>query len=54
MARIPPDQLEKIAVPVALVWARNDRIINDCGHFLIGERPDAFLEALRAAMGTPE
>ena len=72
MARIPPDQLEKISVPVALVWARNDRIISfrigedasarfgwplypidDCGHFLIGERPDAFLEALRAAMGTP-
>jgi pimeloyl-ACP methyl ester carboxylesterase len=72
MPRIPPDQLRKISVPVALIWARNDRItrfriaeeasarfgwplypIDDCGHFLIGERPDAFLEALRAAMGAP-
>jgi pimeloyl-ACP methyl ester carboxylesterase len=25
--------------------------INDSGHFLIGERPDTFLETLRAAMG---
>lgn len=72
MPRIPPDQLRKISVPVALIWARNDRItrfriaeeasarfgwplypIDDCGHFLIGERPDAFLEALQAAMGAP-
>ena len=72
MPRIPPDQLRKISVPVALIWARNDRItrfrigeeasarfgwalypIDDCGHFSIGERPDAFLEALRAAMGAP-
>jgi pimeloyl-ACP methyl ester carboxylesterase len=26
--------------------------IDDCGHFAIGERPDAFVEALRTAMGT--
>jgi pimeloyl-ACP methyl ester carboxylesterase len=70
MPRIPPDQLREISVPVALIWARNDRItrfriaedasarfgwplypIDDCGHFSIGERPDAFLEALRAAIG---
>lgn len=70
MSRIPPDQLEKISVPVALIWARKDRImrfriaeeasarfgwplypIEDCGHFAIGERPDAFLDALRAATG---
>jgi pimeloyl-ACP methyl ester carboxylesterase len=70
MPRIPPDQLRKIRVPVALIWSRKDRItrfgiaeeasarfgwplypIDDCGHFLIGERPDAFLEALEAAMG---
>jgi pimeloyl-ACP methyl ester carboxylesterase len=70
MPRIPRDQLRDISVPVALIWARNDRItrfriaeeasarfgwplypIDDSGHFLIGERPDAFLEALRAAMG---
>jgi pimeloyl-ACP methyl ester carboxylesterase len=70
MPRIPPDQLRDIGVPVALIWARNDRItrfriaeeasarfgwplypIDDSGHFLIGERPDAFVEALRAAMG---
>jgi pimeloyl-ACP methyl ester carboxylesterase len=25
--------------------------IDDCGHFAIGERPDAFVDALRAAMG---
>jgi pimeloyl-ACP methyl ester carboxylesterase len=70
MPRIPPDQLRKISVPVALIWSRNDRItrfriaqdasarfgwplypIDDCGHFAIGERPDAFVDALRAAMG---
>ncbi len=70
MPRIPRDQLRDISVPVALIWARNDRItrfriaeeasarfgwplypIDDSGHFLIGERPDAFLDALRAAMG---
>jgi pimeloyl-ACP methyl ester carboxylesterase len=70
MPRIPPDQLRKIRVPVALIWSRKDRItrfgiaekasarfgwplypIDDCGHFLIGERPDAFLETLGAAMG---
>lgn len=70
MPRIPPDELRKISVPVALIWARKDRImrfriaeeasarfgwplypIDDCGHFSIGERPDAFLEALRAATG---
>lgn len=68
--RIPHGQLREISVPVALIWARNDRItrfriaeeanarfgwplypIDDCGHFLIGERPDAFLEALRVATG---
>jgi pimeloyl-ACP methyl ester carboxylesterase len=27
--------------------------IDNCGHFAIGERPGAFLEALRAAMGEP-
>jgi pimeloyl-ACP methyl ester carboxylesterase len=72
MPRIPRDQLRDISVPVALIWARNDRItrfriaeeasarfdwplypIDDSGHFLIGERPDAFLEALRAATGAP-
>jgi pimeloyl-ACP methyl ester carboxylesterase len=25
--------------------------IDDCGHFAIGERPGAFVDALRAAMG---
>jgi pimeloyl-ACP methyl ester carboxylesterase len=25
--------------------------IEDCGHFAIGERPDAFLDALHAAIG---
>lgn len=70
MPRIPPDQLRGISVPVALIWARDDRItrfgiaedasarfgwplhaIDKSGHFVIGERPDAFVEALRAAMG---
>jgi pimeloyl-ACP methyl ester carboxylesterase len=69
MPRIPSDQLREISVPVALIWARNDRItrfqiaeeasarfrwplypIDDCGHFSIGERPHALLEALRAAI----
>ncbi|HEV8681303.1 MAG TPA: alpha/beta fold hydrolase [Actinomycetota bacterium] len=68
--RISPDQLQKISVPVALIWGRNDRVmrfriaerasarfgwplfpIDDCGHASVIERPDAFLEALRAAMG---
>jgi pimeloyl-ACP methyl ester carboxylesterase len=67
--RIPPDQLRKIDVPVALIWGRNDRImrfriaeeasarfgwplypIDDCGHVSSVERPDAFLEALHAAI----
>jgi pimeloyl-ACP methyl ester carboxylesterase len=71
MPRIPPDQLRRISVPVALIWSRNDRItrfriaeeasarfgwplypVDDCGHFAIVERPDAFVEALRTAMGT--
>jgi pimeloyl-ACP methyl ester carboxylesterase len=70
MPRIPSDQLRNISVPVALIWARDDRItrfgiaeeasarfgwplyaIDKSGHFLIGERPEAFVEALRAAMG---
>lgn len=69
MPRIPPDQLRNISVPVALIWAVNDRItrfrvaeeasarfgwplypIADSGHFMIGERPDAFLEAFRGAL----
>jgi pimeloyl-ACP methyl ester carboxylesterase len=68
MPRIRFDQLRRISVPVALIWARNDRLtrfriakeasarfgwplypIDDCGHFAIGERPDAFLQALGAA-----
>jgi pimeloyl-ACP methyl ester carboxylesterase len=67
--RIPPDQLRKIDVPVALIWGRNDRImrfriaeeasarfgwplypIDDCGHVSSVERPDAFLDALQAAI----
>jgi pimeloyl-ACP methyl ester carboxylesterase len=67
--RIPPDQLQKIDVPVALIWGRNDRImrfriaeeassrfgwplylIGDCGHVSSVERPDAFLDALHAAI----
>lgn len=70
MPRIPHDQLRGIRVPVALIWARDDRItrfgiaedasarfgwplyaIDKSGHFVIGEQPDAFVEALRAAMG---
>jgi pimeloyl-ACP methyl ester carboxylesterase len=67
--RIPPDQLRKIGVPVALIWGRNDRVmrfriaeeasarfgwplypIDDCGHVPHVERPDAFLDALYAAI----
>ena len=67
--RIPPDQLRKIGVPVALIWGRNDRImrfriaeeasahfgwplypIDDCGHVSSVECPDAFLDALQAAI----
>lgn len=35
--RIPPDQLQKIGVPVALIWGRNDRIMR----FKIAERASA-------------
>lgn len=28
--------------------------IDDCGHFLIGERPDAFVEALETALASGE
>ncbi len=67
--RIPPDQLRKIDVPVALIWGRNDPVmrfriaekasarfgwslypIDDCGHVPHVERPDAFIEALHAAI----
>jgi pimeloyl-ACP methyl ester carboxylesterase len=67
--RIPPDQLQKIGVPVALIWGRNDRVmrfriaeeasgrfgwslypIDDCGHVSSVERPEAFLDALHAAI----
>jgi pimeloyl-ACP methyl ester carboxylesterase len=67
--RVPPDQLRKIGVPVALIWGRNDPVmrfriaeeasarlgwplypIDDCGHVPHVERPDAFLEALHAAI----
>lgn len=69
--RIPPDQLSRIRVPVALIWGRNDRImrfrtaeklsrrlgwplypIDDAGHFIFADQPQAFLEALRAALET--
>ncbi len=67
--RIPPDQLRKIVVPVALIWGRNDRVmrfriaeeasgrfgwplypIDDCGHVPHVECPDAFVDALHAAI----
>jgi pimeloyl-ACP methyl ester carboxylesterase len=67
--RIPPDQLRKIGVPVALIWGRNDRVmrfriaeeasarfgwplypLDDCGHVSSVERPQAFVEALHAAI----
>jgi pimeloyl-ACP methyl ester carboxylesterase len=35
--RIPPDQLRKIGVPVALIWGRNDRIMR----FRIAEEASA-------------
>jgi pimeloyl-ACP methyl ester carboxylesterase len=66
---IPPEQLARIAVPTALVWGRQDRvmrlkiaqaasarygwplhIVEDAGHFSI-EQPEAFRQALRAALG---
>jgi pimeloyl-ACP methyl ester carboxylesterase len=67
--RIPPDQLRKIGVPVALIWGRNDRVmrfriaeaasarfgwplypIDECGHVSSVERPEAFIEAIDAAI----
>ena len=35
--RIPPDELEQITVPVALVWGRNERALRMC----IAERASA-------------
>jgi hypothetical protein len=46
MPRIPPNQLQKISVPVALIWSRNDRITR----FRIAEQESA---ASRTDSGGP-
>jgi pimeloyl-ACP methyl ester carboxylesterase len=68
--QIPPQDLERIAVPTTLIWGRQDRVmplrtaqeasarygwplqvIDDAGHFLVADQPEAFLAALQDALG---
>jgi pimeloyl-ACP methyl ester carboxylesterase len=68
--QIPPQDLERIAVPTTLIWGRQDRVmplrtaqeasarygwplqvIDDAGHFLVADQPEAFLAALQDAPG---
>ncbi len=68
--QIPPQDLERIAVPTTLIWGRQDRVmplrsaqeasarygwplqvIDNAGHFLVADQPEAFLAALQDALG---
>jgi len=72
LRRIPPRELERISVPVALVWGREDRalrlriaeraserygwpleVIEEAADDPPRDRPDAFVAALRRALGGP-